>query len=331
MVSAMIRRAGLAAALVVAWAAAALWAYGTTVLQPAAESALHLALRSPGGDMPHTSSYWARDLRWAAIPVLMGLLVALSRGDRWRSTFALGGAVAWVGVDVALDRANPGPSALVPSALLACLVVTVAAVAAHVRPGVPCRGLLTTAGAACATTAMTVASLESPTGADGALGPSRLVLLALLIVVAVGCALAAAPAPAADRAPAALAVVGGSFALAAAGDHPVPQVLGVVVLVAGVWLLSRSWPGLRHAAAGIAGLAVACPVLAFISTLVTIDAGRTFTALAGNPQISPADADMLMTLTGALIGVVLGAARVAQHWLAAELRPDPPAARWLSH
>lgn len=317
--------------MVVGWAAAALWAYGMTVLQPAAESALHLALQSPAGDLPDTSSYWVRDLRWAAILALLGVVVALSRGDARRCTYALAGAVAWVGADVALDRANPGPSALVPTVLLACLVVTVAAVAVYLRPGVPGRSLLTVAGATCATTAMAVASLGSPAGAQAALDPTRLVLVALLIIVSMTCALVAAPTPASRRVPAALAVGGGSFALVAGSDHPVPQVLGAVVLLAGVWLVSRSRPGLRNAVAGIAGIAVAYPVLAFICTLLTIDAGRTFTQLAGNPQISPADSDLVVTLTGALIGVVLGAARAAQHRLAVELRPNPPAAPWLSH
>ena len=326
----MIRWTRLAGALVVGWAAAALWAYGATVLQPATEAALQLALQSPDGDMPDPSAYWSRDLRWAAILVVLGMVVALSRADGRRCTYALVGAVAWVGVDVVLDRADPRPSALVPTVLIACLVVTVAAVAVHLRPGSPGRRSLTIAGAACATTAMAVTSLESPTGAEAALNPSRPLLLAVLIIVAVACALAAAPAPVSRRVPAALAVGGGALALLAGGDHPVPQILGAVVLLAGVWLLSRSGPGLPNAVAGIAGIVVAYPVLAYVCTIVTIDAGRTFTELAGNPQISPADSDMVVTLTGALIGVALAVARAAQHWLAAELRPNPPAARWLS-
>ncbi len=324
----MTGRTRLAGALVVAWAAAALWAYGATVLQPATESALRLALQSPAGDMPDASSYWARDLRWAAILAVLGVVVVLSRGDGRRCAYALVGALVCVGAEVAFDRANPGPSVLVPTVLIACLLVTVAVVAVYRRPGVPGRRLLTVAGAACATTAMAVASLESPTG-HAAIVPARLVLLAVLIIVAMSCALTAAPTP--GRAPAALAVGAGAVALAAAGSHPVPLLLATVVLLAGVWLLSRSWPGPRRAAAGIAAIVVAYPILAFTCTLVTIDAGRTFTELAGNPAISPADSDMVVALTGALIGVALATARAAQQWLAAELRPNPPAARWLSY
>ncbi|MEV1145777.1 hypothetical protein, partial [Micromonospora sp. NPDC049799] len=104
------RIAGLTLAVV----AAALWAVGMTVLQP---------LTEPIGPWPETlppiDTYWARDLRFAAIVAAVLGLVLAGRGDRrWSAPAVVLGGL-WAAADVAVDRVDPdgaGPTVLLAAA-----------------------------------------------------------------------------------------------------------------------------------------------------------------------------------------------------------------------
>ncbi|MDT5031461.1 MAG: hypothetical protein QOC94_1632, partial [Actinoplanes sp.] len=69
--TAWVRRIG---GLGVAWAAAALWAYGMTVLQPLNEAGSPYFDGSLGNN-----TYWAREVRWAAILAGVAALIVVTR------------------------------------------------------------------------------------------------------------------------------------------------------------------------------------------------------------------------------------------------------------
>jgi hypothetical protein len=116
----MLRRA---IAITAGWAGAALWAYGIAVLQPLCEPG------SPFWEYAENNSYWARDVRWAAILAVSAVLASVVRSP---AAAAIG--VTWLGADLALDRIDPGRPALVPALLAAGLVVTALALLGRRRP-----------------------------------------------------------------------------------------------------------------------------------------------------------------------------------------------------
>ncbi|MGK5738600.1 hypothetical protein [Micromonospora sp. URMC 103] len=302
--------------LLLAGAAATLWAVNMTVLQPLTEPV------GPWSEsLPGNNSYWARDLRFATIvAVVLGLLLA-GRGDRrWVPPAVLLGG-AWVAADLLVDRADPyGAGTAVLLAAGGCLVVAAVAVFL-VRRGrgvsAPAGGqrLLTAVACIAGVLALVAATIESPTDRERELNPGAFATGALLVVVAVAAALAAAPAVTPVRW--SLAAVVGAAALvgvgltraAPPGNRLLPQLVLGAVLLTGVTLLAWEWPNGRpdwgrHGLAAVAALLgpTAMTIFGVIVTM-TLRIGAPFTALAGNSPINTADSDILLSLVGLLAGL----------------------------
>lgn len=298
--------------------AAVFWAYALAVLQPSTEPA-------PPTDWAENNTYWARDLRFLALVVVVLGLVLIARGDRSRSRLAMAVGAGWFVADVALDRA--GVSGTPMAALLAAgggavVLAFFRAIRRDGRVGAAngARRWPIAAGAVGATLVPIAAGIESPTDTEPTLTPSALVVAALLLAVAVGCAAAAAPPPLARRrwALVTLVCLGGVAAVALRLIRPGERSLaGVAVcglLVAGVALLSWDWPRGRphlgrHALVGLGALAAYAVLTVFtlVLTALLLPVGRALTALAGNPPVNAADTDALYSLCGLVTGLVIGA------------------------
>ena len=287
---------------------AALWAYGLSYLQPLTEPA-----ESAGNN-----SYWVRDVRWAAMVAVIGLLFALARGDR-RTGFVLLGALAgWTAADLALDRA--GLAHPVPVVIGAALLGAGAAIAVSRVEARPNRRFLLTVGAVCAASAPIAAFLESPTDVEPELAPARLAAALLLTLAALACGLAVAPQRSPSRTGAAVAVFAGLGVVFAAGNLFLSLACGGALLAA-VWALSRPWPGWTQTLGVMVATVLAYPFLAFagLSMQVLLSPGDPLTALAGSPAVNPADSDVIYLFTGVLTGLLFaGIARIG-----VELRPVP--------
>jgi hypothetical protein len=303
-------------ALLCGWGGAVIWAINLTTLQPGTE------LAKPWHDTAvGTDTYWARDLRWMAmVAVLVALLVA-ARGRPVRSAVAVLGAIAWLRLDLYLDRIDvAGRTATVRLAVGACAVITVAVVALgwrvrDVRGG---SWILLLAAMVAAATAPIAGSQGSPTDTEPALNAAALAVGALLAAVAIGAALAAAPTMPAARMRIALglAVVAGvalvGLRLLAPDDRLIPWIALAIILVTGVGVLRRDWPEERADWAWYVPMAlfsaIGYPVLYIVTTLSSISLGDAATALAGNPPVNGADFDTLSSVAGVLTGLLFGAA-----------------------
>ncbi|WP_328339704.1 hypothetical protein [Micromonospora sp. NBC_00421] len=319
---------GLAALAVV------LWAVGMTVWQPLTEPVGPWSERLPGDN-----TYWARDLRFLALTAMASGLVLAGGGRRpWALSAVLlaGGALA---ADVAVDRADPtGTGATVLLVALGWLAVGITAasavrrdaVAAVVGPGRVAaladpyraagvvgrdRAVLTGVACVAAVSALVAVLTRSPTDQDPELGPAALVTGLLLLATTVAGALAAAP----DRERARIAVAVGTAVVGGVGlllvrltgsaDRRLPAaVLGAVLLV-GVTLLTRPWPGGRPAwrwHALLVPVTLVVP-LALLSVAQLVSAalrpGAPLTALAGNSPIAGPGSDALPSLAGLLAGL----------------------------
>jgi hypothetical protein len=280
----------LGVALALGCAGAVLWAYGLVVLEPLTEPMPADAL---------SDSYWARDLRWSAVLAVAATLLWLSRGRRPYAWFAPLAAVVWLAADIGLDRLDITRDALVPVAVTGCAAVIGAGVLLVRSQGESNRRPMIAAAAVCAVNA----PLCLPEEADGAPG-ARIWTTALLLVVALVCALSASPAPFRMRITAGVAAALW-FSAAAAGLFTGAFLLAAAaVLLAGVWLITRAWPGWWRATAGAAATIVGFPLLGYALFIASEQWGRPLTALAGNPHIVGADADVVLPLTGALVGLV---------------------------
>ncbi|MEU1398718.1 hypothetical protein ABZ403_21990 [Micromonospora zamorensis] len=320
--------------LLLSAAAAVLWAFGVTVLQPLTEPIGPWSERLPGNN-----AYWARDLRFMAIvAVALGLVLAGRGHLRWsRSAVLLGGC--WVAADVAIDRVDPiGVRATVLLAVGGCAVLGALAAtlwwrergalsaqggeapsaAERSAPSAAERRTLT--GAACVAGVLTLvaAGIESPTDREPELNQGALATAALLVVLAVGAALAAAPARSRARVGlaaglAVAALVGVVLVRAVApGTRLLPEAALGAVLLTGVTVLAWDWPGGRplwrhHALAALAALLgpVAFLLVTAILMVILLPIGTTFTALAGNSPINTADSDLLVSLCGLLSGLAM--------------------------
>jgi hypothetical protein len=300
MIPGMVRRVRVGGGLLLASAAAVVWAYGMTVLEP---------LNEPGSPWHDESvgnnTYWAREIRWCAILAAVAALIVVVDGNRRRSAYLGAGAVAWLGVDLLADRTNLHAGAFWPTALIAVVAVTLAAV----RPsGDGGRRALTTAMVLCAATAPVTAVIESPTDGEPALVPSRLIAAALLCAAAVLCAFAAAPVLSWVRVGAGTVLGAGAWAVLAAGHGSlIVSWLAGSSLIAGTWLVGREWRGLAIAATGVLGTVIAYPLLVMMIGFAGWQSGRPFTALAGNPPINSADTDLVLTMIVILAGAVFTA------------------------
>ncbi|MGQ5264010.1 hypothetical protein ACTWLT_25035 [Micromonospora sp. ZYX-F-536] len=322
--------------LLISATAVLLWAIGMTVLQPLTEPIGPWSERLPGNN-----TYWARDLRFAAIvAVVLGLVLAGRGHLRWSGPAVLLGGL-WVAADVAIDRADPsGAEATVLLAAGGCAVLSaVAAVLLsrdrRVRPAAADRWALTGAACVAGVLAMVAAGIESPTDREPELNPAASATGALLVVLTVGAALAAAPARSRTRwllaAGLGVAAVSGVGLVRAIppGPRSLPQLALGAVLLTGVTLLAWDWPGGRpawrhHALAALAALVgpAAMLLVVGITMMVLVPIGATFTALAGNSPINAADSDLLVSLGGVLAG--LGMALLLAWPPALGYRPDPP-------
>lgn len=300
----------LGVALALGCTGAVLWAYGLVVLEPLTEPLPANAL---------SDSYWARDLRWSVVLATAATLLWLSRGRRPYAWFAPLAAVLWLGTDVWLDRLDIGRGALVPVALTGCAAVLGAGVLLVRSQGESSRRPMIAAAAVCAVNA----PLCLPEPADEAPG-TRIATTALLLGVALVCALSASPAPFRMRITAGAAAALW-FAVAATGLFTGWFLLAAAaVLPAGVWLITRPWPGWWRAAAGAVATIAGFPLLGYALFVASGQWGRPLTALAGNPHIEGADADVVLPLTGALVGLVF-AALWSIPWRRALSRSDGPA------
>ena len=295
--------------LAVSAAGAMLWAYGIAVLQPLTEPG------SPWWEMAQNNSYWARDLRWGAIVAACLALVVLAGGARWPARAVAAGGLGWVAVDLLMDRADPGRSALVPT-LLAAAVLTTAAAAACAwagRRGERRPRALRTAAVVAVATSVMMLSVVSPSGEEPQLAPTRLVVVALLAVLALVAAQPRTPRRAAVSAAVALLWV---LLVALPGDRMWWLIAVSGLLVAGIWWVGRQAADAGLTAAVVAGCAVGTPVILLVIVYATIVVGPQMTALAGNGSLN-GDEDMLQALAGVLAGLVV--ARL----LPGERRPAP--------
>ncbi|MCO8269869.1 hypothetical protein M1L60_04590 [Actinoplanes sp. TRM 88003] len=303
-------RLGIAA--LVGWAGAWLWAYGLAVLQPLCEPG------SPFWESAENNSYWARDVRWSAILAVSAVLAAVSRRS-WLVAVAL----PWLAADIVLDRIDPGRPALLPATLIAGVLVTAVAIPAALRP--PRRPLALWIPLACLFTASTVVTLESPSDAEPQLALSRLAAYVVCAIATIVCVLAALkPSVLERRWP---VVAGFAVAVALFGLAPPWVTFGLMALgAATIVLLREPWPGPRRAA-GVVALHVAGLIAAgFVLLLTLLQAGRPFTALAGNEPVNAADSDPTLLIWSVTLAVVWAALVHLAKTVTTQPRPHPAAA-----
>ncbi|MEU4562197.1 hypothetical protein AB0F72_27755 [Actinoplanes sp. NPDC023936] len=198
------------------------------------------------------------------------------------------------------------------------------------RPSASRRWPMTAAATVCMTCAAAVAALEGPGDTGWAPAATRTAAVGLLLVAGFAGVAAVAPARI-RRVPVVAGLAASSFVLLAVVDHFVALLAGALLAVGAVTILSRPRLGLRAAVAPMLWTLVGYPALSFVMTLATLDAGRPVTALAGDPAVSPADSDMLYTVTAVTVGLAFAAVDGLCRWIGAELRrrprmPDRPAA-----
>ncbi|MDG4788500.1 hypothetical protein O7626_21605 [Micromonospora sp. WMMD1102] len=297
---------------VAAAGAAVLWSIGLVLLQPLSEPAV--------GSLGENNTYWARELRWDAIVAIVLAVVVCAHAQRRVTGPALLGGLAWLAVDIGLDRAELSHGTI-PLAIAAAAVAV-----AGCYQGIACRGTPSRAGllvvAAVAAVLSGVGMLtESPTDTEPALNPGSAAASGTLALIAIGAALSAAPRLSQAR------YVIGAVAVAIAATAPwllrngYPQPTSARLLVAfaftGLLTLSvvavawrrpdtpRQW--LRYPAVTATALLVFPLVLMpAVIALMIVGVCGFFTALAGNPPINSADSDVVIAIPGILTGLVLG-------------------------
>jgi hypothetical protein len=171
---------------------AVLWGIGLAVLAPPPEPN-----RTWRDVWAAYESSLAQDVRWLGILVTLLGLVLVVRGERSASARYLTGTVAWLGLDVCLDRFGvAGSRAAVPIAVVAVVLSLVAAVILVTvrRPRSTDRRVLVFAGVVAAAMLPLTAMIEVPDGRTPQVSPASCLALGLLMGAAVvGCAVAAAP------------------------------------------------------------------------------------------------------------------------------------------
>ncbi len=286
----MLRGVRLGIGLFVGWAGAALWAYGIAVLQPLTEPG------SPFWEYAENNSYWARDVRWAAILAVSAVLAAVSR-RAWVAAVA----VPWLAADLVLDRIDPGRPVLVPAGLTAAAVITAVAIVAVRRSGT--RPLPLWIPLACLFTTGLIVWLESPTDSEPQLLPARLAAYAVGATATLVCVLASLTVSTLLRRWPLVAALAVTMALFGAFPALVTPVL-LVLCAAAIVLLRRPWPGPGRAAGIVAAHAAGLSLVGFLMVLVMLEAARPFTALAGNEAVNSADSDPSFVLLAVAVAVV---------------------------
>ncbi|MEH1053712.1 hypothetical protein V6U89_00625 [Micromonospora sp. CPCC 206171] len=309
------------AGLLLAASAVVLWAVGMTVLQP---------LTEPVGPWPERlagiNTYWARDVRFLAILlVVLGLVLAGGGDRRWTHPALVLGAGAVV-ADVLLDRADvtgvPATVLLVAGGWAAVGLLAAFLVRRHGRSGRPVhwqrRRALGMAASVAATLVVVAGALRSPTDREPELTSACLAAAGLSLAASVGCALAAASAPGRERRWWAFGLaLAGAAGLAVGrllppGHRWWPVLALGVVLLTGTTLVSWDRPGgrplwRRHAMAAVAML-LGLPTVGWLALLAqaALPVGAVLTDGAGNIAVDAMDTDVLFSLAGLLTGLVLG-------------------------
>jgi hypothetical protein len=303
--------------LLLALAGAVLWAVDLTKLQPLTEPG------RPWHDAwAENNTYWARDLRFTAIvAVVAGFLLSV-RGDRLLSWCAVGAGIAWVGVDVMLDRADvAGSSAALWVSLAAAAVVLGGRLGATRRVLRPGRGMLVAGSSVAAAMVSASVFIVTPTDDDHGLTVIGILLGAAFVTICLGSALAAAQtvdartlwvtagAAAVSMACLVIARLGvGGFDYTSAMNY-LPS---VCLLVASAIVAGDFGTPTRESFSSafvVAGIVVGYPFLLLFVMVVTtylVPMADPLTSLAGNPPVNGADADSLMTLSGLLVGLSFG-------------------------
>ncbi|WP_436533958.1 hypothetical protein [Actinoplanes sp. HUAS TT8] len=289
-------------------ASAVVWAIGITVLQPSSE---------PTGPDAYgeNNTYWAREIRWAALIALVLVLIVLTRGAI-RGPLAAG--AAGLIADLALDRIDKD-SGTVELAVGAAVVAVLFCVVAAVARTVPRPGVLFLAATVAAVTSGIAAGTESPTDVETGLNLGSAAVASILAVIAVVAATVAAGPVGRGRARLAVpvGVLAGAVPWALRLALPQPgglRVLGqlvlVILLVAAVATIARGRMSSRDylvLAAVTTGITVVLFYGLLIASLVT-NVGAVFTRLAANTEINEADEDVILVLLGIPVGLVLGLA-----------------------
>ncbi|GAA2638280.1 hypothetical protein GCM10010399_84490 [Dactylosporangium fulvum] len=303
--------------------AAVLWAIGLVLLQPLSEPA--------AGSLGENNTYWARELRWAAIVAVVLAVVVCARARQRATREALLGGLVWLAVDLALDRAGLSHGT-VPLAVVAAAVAVAGCYRGITDRSAPRRGGLLVVAAVAAVLSGVSVLTESPTDTEPALNPGSAAAGCALALVAIGAALSAAPRL--SRVRCAVGCLGGAVAATAPwllrDRYPQPTatrellglgftvlpVLCVMVLAwrrpetPGQWL---RWPAM------VAGTLLVFPLvfLPAALALAVVNVGAVFTALAGNPPVNVSDTDMVGAMPAVLAGLVLG-------WLLVRGEPRSP-------
>lgn len=315
-------------AVLAAAGAAVVWAVGIAVLQSPSEPT------SPYAGQNNT--YWVRELRWDAIVAVVLAVVVCAGGRRRAVREAVLGGLAWVAVDIALDRAELSHG--VAPLAVGAVVVAVAGCyrgatdhsgaadhsgatddrdAARGAPGY--RVLLNAAGVAAVLAGLATLT-ESAEDTEWALNPGSAAVGCVLALVALAAALTAAPRRSRGRhlaAAAALATGAAPWVLRAWWPRPMParSLAGIgliLVLLACVTALARRrprrtgqwlWYPVIPLGAMVSALAV---VYVALLALMIMDVGGVLTALAGNPAINSADEDVIDVVPGVLAGLAAG-------------------------
>ncbi|MBB6375051.1 hypothetical protein BKA01_002273 [Pseudonocardia eucalypti] len=168
------------------WACAVGWAVSLALWQPLAERVSgHLDI----------GNYWARDLRMALIVLAAATLVCAGRGRRGAGRGAIAGALAWVALDVLLDRANlAGVTAAAGLAAVAGLVLTGLCLLARRGEPKPGAAGLYVAAVFALTAAEGIGWIPgAPEDASALWRPAGGLLLLLGCAVTVGCVAVAEP------------------------------------------------------------------------------------------------------------------------------------------
>ncbi|BAL89679.1 hypothetical protein AMIS_44590 [Actinoplanes missouriensis 431] len=304
-------------------ASALVWAFGVTDLQPVSEPT--------GPDaFGENNTYWARELRWAALIGLAVVLVVAVRGGRRATAAVLVAGGGWLAADIVVDRFDPVSGVALPAlaAALLCGAAALTVPAAARRDGtaagavhaVPGRAVTFAAALVAAAAAGLVTLTESPTDVEPELMLGSALTGSLLALIAVAAGTHAAGVISRRRAlvavPAGVLAASVPWLLRYSSAQPTTgRTLGTVAftvaLVVVVVLLTGHGPRLGNRvqdAAVVAAITVfALPgiLLPFALASAVLSVGGVFTALAGNPAVHDADSDFVGIVLAIPIGLIL--------------------------
>lgn len=304
----------LAVRVLLACAAAVVWAVGVTVLQPLSEPT--------GPDaFAENNTYWARELRWGALLGLILVLVVHARGGPRATGLVLAGGCAWLAADVGLDRIDPAAYDVMV-AIGAAMVALACCAALSFGRAEPRPRVLFTAATVAAVASGLVTGTESPTDSEPALGPGSAATGSLLALVAVVAAMDAGGSV--GRRHARTLVAAGvilsatPWPLRYAWSQPTTgrglATLAFTVLLLVFTVVALAGPRLRSgrfwadfpAVAAIAAIVLPVMLLPLVLLSVVLPVGGIFTMLAANPPIHSADSDIVTVALAIPIGLVLG-------------------------